>query len=609
MLHAMNRKLWCGAAGAAALLGLALPVLAQATGGRTESDRATATRPAGQGPEQSDRNTPGRESRDADTAARDRSLRDADTRSDGAAAGGRTGNVNTDKLGATERTEAGREASSSRGWVRVGYDFNDDGRFDSFDYVRAQDVERIRSLSLNSGRDDARGATGMAGRDATARDDRSRDRDRLDMTRRDDMSGRDNFERSGRDTLREGSGDLARDRSQQDRDDRRMRSGEQGEGFAGSANIRSRDARRIEGRIVSLSDMDIQNESHVIAHLETTNNDRVQVDLGPRSRLGTQRDLLREGSRVTVTARQSPSLDRSMLIAQRLETNGQVITLGGFGDDRLGDERFSDGRRHSGRITSLRLASFTGHDHDHVLAHVRTGEGIISLVDLGPEQDLERFNLRLGQQISVMARDGCINGMSALIADTLETQDGRFVELQNREGDTPLRLRGRPTSPDSSGWREGGSSDRMWGESEHERSTEYRGSDSWRGSNRSGSGSLNQGTTGSMDRAPGGSAEERARIGPDAYTPAHQAPITSDPGSRGRTSSNDDADDHDDVDDDADGEDADDAADDTGTGGSGTNNSGTGTGGSSGTGGSDSGSSGSGSSGSGAGSGSSANGA
>lgn len=316
--------------------------------------------------------------------------------------------------------ETGEQKES--GWVRIGFDYDDDGRFDSFDYVSSEEADRLR----------AAGARGTERGDQTWREER-------------------------RTILRE------RAMTRGDQEERRGAEGrwrERAESMAARRGWRQHE--RIEGRVLSVTPMNVYDEEHLVLNLETSDNRQIQVDLGRRDRLAEALNRLREGARISVMGRRSPFRERPLVIAHRVQHDGEWINIDvdfePFARAGQGPLREMGGQQYSGEVVSTREAWFSGHDHAHLLASVRLeGQDSTLVVDLGPAQHLSDHTFRNGDQISFVARNGCINGQQALIADELTTADGQYVMLENYEAQGPLqlgdesfrgRLRGRPVGPE-----------------------------------------------------------------------------------------------------------------------------------------------------------------
>jgi hypothetical protein len=225
----------------------------------------------------------------------------------------------------------------------------------------------------------------------------------------------------------------------------------------------------LEGRITDVTNVDVFGRSHTVATVETPDNRRIKVSFGPREQF--ERDFpgqLRTGETVNLRAHRGQFHDRSMYVVDRLEREGQWVSMNTDWEQRGMGWRPGAGmagQQYRGEILSTRHARFSGFDRSHLLARVRMNDGSVMMVDLGPARDVENFGLRSGDSISFAARDACINGSEGLIAEELRTPGGRFVQLDNAPADSEYRLRGRPTGAD---WREGGF---------RERSQQYRSGD------------------------------------------------------------------------------------------------------------------------------------
>lgn len=82
----------------------------------------------------------------------------------------------------------------------------------------------------------------------------------------------------------------------------------------------------------------------------------------------------------------------------------------------------------SGTIQGMKKISPVGMAQQHQIAKVRTPEGRIARVDLGPAEDLKRLNLQDGDQITVHGHRGTINERGVLLAERVEAS-GRTVTV------------------------------------------------------------------------------------------------------------------------------------------------------------------------------------
>jgi hypothetical protein len=232
---------------------------------------------------------------------------------------------------------------------------------------------------------------------------------------------------------------------------------------------------QIEGKVVNILSRRMPGGERTFARIETSNHERILVDLGPQNEFQDRFSQLKKGDQITVTGFPLP------VVAEKVEFNGRTVALNPGLDHfvgRLGRFAQARGLRYSGEILSTRHANFVGFNQPHMLARLRLdNENWQPEVDLGPTQDVRDLNLQSGDHISFVAREGCINGQGALIADELRTPNGQFVELDNFAGQgPPMMLRGRPVGPQEQGmYREGRPGMRERGDWQQRRNQSMRG--------------------------------------------------------------------------------------------------------------------------------------
>jgi hypothetical protein len=305
--------------------------------------------------------------------------------------------------------QAGQMGERPReGWVRIGIDFGN-GRFERFEYVPAAEAERLNQYNAHYRR-------GLSAAQAWREQSQQFRGEGFARGERGQFQQGREFEREEQTTWREGGRGLG-------------------------ARLRQ----RLQGRITDISTMDVENEQHTVAWIETDDNRRIQVDLGPRDNLSERLGRIRSGERLFVSARPTRVHGRSLWVADRVEYNGQVFTP--TWSERFARLTGQNNQEYTGEILSTRQAQYVGFDDAHLLARVRLDDGSVALIDLGPARDVSNLNFRRGDQIVVMARPACINDRDALIAAEVSTPSGQFVQLDNYAPGMSPRLRGRPVGP------------------------------------------------------------------------------------------------------------------------------------------------------------------
>jgi hypothetical protein len=186
-------------------------------------------------------------------------------------------------------------------------------------------------------------------------------------------------------------------------------------------------------------------EPHLLAKLETDRGIE-RVNLGPINQL---RDLdLNEGDSVFVVGAMAQINGRPILAAERIEAGGKTVRIQ---LPRTTEEM----RRFTGEIQDTRNVTFQGTDEEHVVARVRLASGDTAFVNLGTKSQVERINLKRGDEIRILAQPGEINGQSALIAQEIwannqtygierREQSQRFVEARRRGPGPFMETQGAP---------------------------------------------------------------------------------------------------------------------------------------------------------------------
>lgn len=202
----------------------------------------------------------------------------------------------------------------------------------------------------------------------------------------------------------------------------------------------------VRGQIESLNAVRFAGmpEEHVLARVQTDDGRIQNVDLGPRTNIETL--ALAAGDRVTLTGTQGQINQRPVLMATSISSRGQTVNVhrsafGGMMDT-------GQMQRVSGRITRTWDTTFTHDDEDHVLAVVSLDSGQTLLVDLGPEDLIDEFDIGRGDRISLIGTPVFIDGVQAVCARTIEHRGNSFevgtpqniTNIQTEYGDTQRRL-------------------------------------------------------------------------------------------------------------------------------------------------------------------------
>lgn len=253
------------------------------------------------------------------------------------------------------RNESGADLD---GWVRVAYDYDNDGAYDAVEYLLVYDLEQAREASQ-------------------ARQGRS-------------QSGNQNrFARSNRSNMNW----------------RQHATGQRGR--YGAKRYRMRGS--LENfRTVQLSGVD---QPHLVAKLKTDNDRKVCVDLGPRQKVQNNLDL-ENGQTVTIYGVRGSINDQRTLIAQHIEAGNQSYDIQRKRGVAL--------RRIDGRVIDTQQMRLRNDGNRlHTVATVRLNNNRTTKVALGNASAAQNLNIERGDQISVLAKPTRINGQPALVAKSV----------------------------------------------------------------------------------------------------------------------------------------------------------------------------------------------
>ncbi len=258
------------------------------------------------------------------------------------------------------------------GWVRVAYDLNNDNVYDTFEYISYYDLERARRSSQQRMREE-QGRRGRTGQQQF----------RQQQDRRGQMGRQFRQSRSGQRQMSQ--------RQQQ----RRPRFD------------------TLEGTIREMKTINLTRfeDPHVVARVQTRQGRTGKADLGPKKKIDELN--LQKGDRIKVYGKTGTINEKSMLMANLIQTgNNQRITIRRPQDKNL--------KFYSGEVLKTRTASFKKtQGGNNLMARMRLDNGAVTIVNLGPEKDLENSNIKSGQNVAMLARPVNINGRRALVAEQL----------------------------------------------------------------------------------------------------------------------------------------------------------------------------------------------
>ena len=280
--------------------------------------------------------------------------------------------------GFAQRSQQGRSQGDYRaeplGWVSVAYDLNNDGVYETFERVYYYDLEQARRQSQER-------------------------------------------------QMREDRGRMRRERGMQQyqpgREQRRRQMGRMEQDYRVRPRVPSRIDRsefeKVDGTIMELKDVKLAgfDEKHVVARIKNRENMVAKVDLGPKGRIS---DLdIQKGQSVSVWGKRGTINEKYMLMAYWINVDGNRISIKRPKDMNL--------KRYSGKILKLKKTAFGERTGNHVMARVELDQGMNTIVNLGPENQLGNLNVESGKEFSMLARPVFIEGKKALVAEQVMMGD------------------------------------------------------------------------------------------------------------------------------------------------------------------------------------------
>lgn len=226
------------------------------------------------------------------------------------------------------------------------------------------------------------------------------------------------------------------------------RMNESGQSRMGRSAQRGTD--RIQGEIDQLFTTNVRGERHKLAELRTRNGRMVPVDLGPAYQL--RRMNFRQGDHLTVTGHRGNVRGRIALIANRVQSKDQSVTInrntgprfagtqsqgrsgqgGQFGEQReqyqQHGRQYQQGGQHqqrgqqwiSGEITDMRTVGSAG--TQYIMGTIETHDGRRIVADLGPKYRLENVDLSAGDDAQLKGEFRSINGRSVFVVNQIDTE-------------------------------------------------------------------------------------------------------------------------------------------------------------------------------------------
>ena len=148
------------------------------------------------------------------------------------------------------------------------------------------------------------------------------------------------------------------------------------------------------------------NQEMMVVNLRGQGDKPQCVVLGPKDKFSDWD--LSQGDSIEVQGVRARVNDRPVVMAQRVSFEGQDVNVDLPKPQNL--------KRARGEIQSVRTAKFRGYDQPFAIAEIKTPNGKTQTVNLGMESKYQDVELKEGEEVRVLARQGYVNGQPAMIA-------------------------------------------------------------------------------------------------------------------------------------------------------------------------------------------------
>ena len=197
----------------------------------------------------------------------------------------------------------------------------------------------------------------------------------------------------------------------------------------------------VSGQVIRTKKVGIRNHSleHLVVLLRTDRRRLAIVDLGPvrqisdarissGDRLSANGRVARVGDRYTLMADQIRKDGRTIEIDRRRRTSGRQVQAAFRGEEGR-TRREATGQ---GRVVRTKKVGLRGRPLEHLVALVRTDQGDIRVVDLGPVRNLQEVKLATGDAIVVSGEVVRVGDRQVLMASRLR-KDGRETRIDRQQ--------------------------------------------------------------------------------------------------------------------------------------------------------------------------------
>lgn len=284
------------------------------------------------------------------------------------------------------------------GWVRIAYDYDNDGYVDAYEYIYADDLMRAKQQSAQR-----QGPSGQMGRQMQQGSRQMQPRQQVDAQWQFDQP-------QGFRQQRQQPMSRRQQMDQQQMDQQRM-----GQQRMGQPRMIQTSGTIEELRQVKLYG---QQDHHVVAVIETDADQTRVVDLGPRSQLRSLQ--LQSGDEIQVTGTRGTINNNPVIMADQIRSNGESL--------RVRRTWNRNDFRLSGEVVRTINRTLPGDRQPHTIALVETIQGSRYPVDLGARQKLDEKNIDIseGQDITLIVQPAQAGGQRILEAKKISIDDQVF---------------------------------------------------------------------------------------------------------------------------------------------------------------------------------------
>ncbi len=202
------------------------------------------------------------------------------------------------------------------------------------------------------------------------------------------------------------------------------------EGQQGQQGQEQQETIQLDGTVeaikqVAVADSDVTHDVVLLSK----GDDRWVVDLGPSEALG-EFDIM-NGDRLMGEGHIGRVGGRAVVFADRIDAKGQKLDIEQDLKLEASPIPRSPGRgeMYTGEILRLKNVNVENGRNTHTVALVETEDGQQQIVDLGPSQTFDTFNLNEGDNIDLQGRQMLIGEHLVIWADSLEVE-GEQVDLR-----------------------------------------------------------------------------------------------------------------------------------------------------------------------------------